>query len=252
MDKYFSINEQGCSIRCKLYCEKQENIKRAVVFGHGFGGHKDNKAAERFAKRVQKKNSDIAVVTFNWPCHGDDSLSRLTLEACDLYLGLVLSHLKERYGAEQIQGYATSFGGYLFLKYIHDHGNPFGAVALRSPAVHMYEDLTGAIMDRKQTAAIAKGKPVQVGFDRKVRITREFLEELKEADITAYDFSADAEQLLILHGTKDEIVSFDQSQEFAQKNGIAFEAFAGADHRFQDPKLMDLAIDRIVRFFGFR
>ena len=252
MEKYFSINEHGCSVRCKLYCERQDSVKRAVVFGHGFGGHKDNKAAERFAKRLLKKNKDIAVVTFNWPCHGDDSLSRLTLEACDLYLGLVLAHLKEHFGVSQIWGYATSFGGYLFLKYMHDHGNPFGAVALRSPAVRMYDSLTGTIMDRKQAAAIAKGKPVMVGFDRKVRVTREFLEELKEADITKYDYSAYAEQVLIMHGTKDEIVSFDLSKDFAERNGIEFLPFENADHRFQDPKLMDLAIDRIVRFFGFQ
>ena len=49
MEKYFDINESGYSVRCKLYCANIHDIKKAVIFGHGFGGHMDNKACEKFA-----------------------------------------------------------------------------------------------------------------------------------------------------------------------------------------------------------
>jgi hypothetical protein len=56
MEKYFNINAEGCSSRCKLYSNKREEVRKFILFGHGFGGQKDNKAAERFAKRVLEKN----------------------------------------------------------------------------------------------------------------------------------------------------------------------------------------------------
>ena len=50
--KYFSINEGGYSIRCKLYGTGAREYGRMVVYGHGFGGHKDTKAAERLAAKL--------------------------------------------------------------------------------------------------------------------------------------------------------------------------------------------------------
>ena len=39
---YFSINEEGVSIRSKFYGTDARTYKRIVIFSHGFGGHKDN------------------------------------------------------------------------------------------------------------------------------------------------------------------------------------------------------------------
>ena len=72
MDRYFDINESGCSIRSKLYCGKPDEVRRVVVFCHGFGGHKDNKAAENLCHRIIAKWKATAVVAFDWPCLGED------------------------------------------------------------------------------------------------------------------------------------------------------------------------------------
>ena len=40
----------------------------------------------------------------------------LLLEDCDLYLDAVLDAVEERFRPEGLYGYATSFGGYMFLK----------------------------------------------------------------------------------------------------------------------------------------
>ena len=121
MQKYFDINESGYSIRCKLYCNDVHAIKKAVIFGHGFGGHKDNKAAEKFAAKLISKHREFCVVTFNWPCHGDDARKNLLLGECDTYLTTVIEYVKREFHTDEIYGYATSFGGYLFLKYIAEH-----------------------------------------------------------------------------------------------------------------------------------
>ena len=183
MEKYFDINESGFSVRCKLYCSNVHDIRRAVIFGHGFGGHKDNKAAEKFAGKLISKHKDMCVVTFNWPCHGDDARKNLLLSECDTYLTLVIEYVKRVFGAKEIYAYATSFGGFLFLKYIAEHGNPFKKIALRCPAITLYDSMIHRIMSQDDLDKILKGKPALVGFDRKIKISKPFLDDLAAAAV---------------------------------------------------------------------
>ena len=252
MEHYFNVNAGGCSIRCKLYSDEKQDIRSVVLFGHGFGGHKDNKAAERFARHLLEKNKNVAVVTFNWPCHGDDVRKKLRLEDCRAYLEQLVAWLRQKYRNPALYAYATSFGGYLVLEYISEKGNPFEKIALRCPAVNMFEVLSGAIMTEENRRLLDKGKPALVGFDRKIEIDSRFLADLKSADIQQRSYRDWAKTLLILHGTADEIVPIEASRAFAEENGIAFEPVEGADHRFQNPKHMDAAISRIAAFFGMK
>ena len=249
--KYYEINQNGFNIRCKLYFEKGEMVHYTVITGHGFGGHKDNKATERFAEHVLKKHNDAAIITFNWPCHGDDVKKKLTLADCDAYLNLVIRDACEKCPDAAIYGYATSFGGYLFLKYIHDHGSPFRKTALRCPAVNMYSVLTKTIMKNDEMDRLKKGKEVPVGFDHKIMVSQSILDELQKYDIREYDYLEYAENLLILHGTKDEVVPFEDSNTFADNNLIEFKSVENADHRFQNQKQMDEAIKLIQIFFSW-
>ena len=252
MTKYFTVNAGGCSIRCKLYAEGNADVRKVILFGHGFGGHKDNKAAERFALRALEKNKGVATVTFDWPCHGDDVRKTLRLEDCDAYLRLVLDHLRERYASPELYAYATSFGGYLFLKYISEHGSPFVKTALRCPAVNMYELLSAVIMHEDELERVRKGKTALVGFDRKVAVDRVLLDSLREAELRQRSFLDYADDLLILHGEKDELIPIAVVRAFAEENVIDFEAVEGADHRFQKPAAMEHANARILAFFGLR
>ena len=250
MHRYFEINEGGHNIRCKLYCQDPKSIRRMVLFCHGFGGHKDNGAAEKFAERMLTKHKGTAMVTFNWPSHGDDVKKKLSLADCDTYLTLVIDHLGQKYQPESLNCYATSFGGYLTLKYISEHGNPFRRIALRCPAVNMYDVLTGSIMASGDLEKLRKGKDVLVGFDRKILVGLPFLEELQANDIRQRDFLDYAEDILILHGTADEIVPFDAAYAFAEDKLIEFTPVEGADHRFRDPKKMEQAIKQILEFYA--
>ena len=250
MYRYFEINERGHNIRCKLYCKDPKNICRVVIFGHGFGGHKDNGAAEKFALRLISKYKKIALITFNWPSHGDDVKKKLQLNACSEYLELVVNHVRQKYTTEEIYGYGTSFGAYLILNYIFEHGNPFKKIALRCPAVNMYDILTQTIMSSEELDVIQKGKEVPVGFDRKIMVGQPLLEELHTNDIQKWDFLDYAEEILILHGTADEIVPFEASYTFAENNLIDFVPIEGADHRFQNAEKMEMANKRILDFFA--
>lgn len=250
MEKYFSVNEPGCSIKCKMYCDSPKNVERAVICEHGFSGNKENKAVQRFAEYVLKKHKDVAVVIYDAPCHGEDVKKKLVLSDCGVYLDAVIRYAKKQFRTEKLYALANSFGGYQFLKYISENGNPFCRIVLRCPAVGMYNVLSGAILAPEDRKALSKNKPISVGFDNKIKITQSFLDELKEADITVRDFSPFADDILILHGTKDEVVPFDSVEAFARKNDIRFIAVENADHRFKDPKLMDIAVKETSAFFG--
>lgn len=249
MYSYSSINKNGVSIRCKLYCNDIDKIDSIVVFGHGFAGHKDNMAAEKLANSLQQYFDNTSLIIFNWPCHGDDSLNRLMLSDCMEYLYHVIEYVKSKLQPKKLYACATSFGGYLFLKYIAENGNPFSRIVLRCPAVDMYDVLTKKIMTADDLDTARKGKPVFVGFDRKISVTKDFLSELKDNDISTYDFRMYKDSVVIIHGTKDEIVSYDLVRDFAEKNNIIFYGIESADHRFTEPKKMNEVVNRMIKEF---
>ena len=249
MERYFEVNEQGHNIRCKLYCQDIRSIRQVVIFCHGFGGHKDNNAAARFGEKLLAKHKKAALVTFDWPCHGDDVKKKLTLADCDTYLDLLISHVQQKFGTEELCAYATSFGGYLLLKYIAEHGSPFRKIVLRCPALNMYEAMTQTIMTAENLEKLQKGKEAAVGFDRKVMVGPQFLQELKETDIRTWEFIDWAEDILMIHGTADEIIPFAEAQTFSENQLIELIPAEGADHRFRNQVKMDLAIKQILEFF---
>ena len=65
------------------------------------------------------------------------------------------------------------------------------------------------------------------------------------------DYLDYADSILMIHGTKDEIIPFAVSERFADEKIIEFLPVEGADHRFQNPKHMETAIKAIIAFFGF-
>lgn len=249
MNRYFEINTHSNNVRCKLYYKEKDTADKAIVFCTGFAGHKDNNAACRFAEKVLSKHKDVIVVVFNWPAHGDDIKKKLVLDDCDTYLGMVINEIRTVYGIKQLYAYAISFGGYLVLKYITEHDNPFRKISLRCPAVNMYDVLVNTVIKDDEYDMIMKGKDVQVGFDRKIIITRSLLEDLRTNDIRQRDYIDYADIILSMHGTNDEIVPFDDSKEFAENNLIDFIPVQGADHRFQNPDHMSLANKYTMEFF---
>lgn len=252
MEKYYSINKENCSIRCKVYADDLNAVTRVIVFCHGFGGDKNSRSAERFARRALMKNKGLAVVCFDWPCHGEDARKRLELDECRQYLRLVTADVRERFQPEDLCAYATSFGGFLLLDAIADAPGPFRKIALRCPAVNIYESLTGAFIHEEEQARLDRGRPVSVGFERKMEITRGFLEDLRRADVRKKDYLPYADDILILQGTKDELVPFEAVKAFAEDNLLDFVPVTGADHMFKNPQTMDLAIAQILAYFGLR
>lgn len=251
MEKYFSINQSGCSIRCKMYYSDMRSIKKAVISLHGFGSDKDTGSVERFAEYVLKKHKDVVIVTYDEPNHGEDAKRKLLLEDCYTYLSIVSEYVKSRFKTDEIYAYGTSFGGYQLLNYINKFGSPFRNIALRCPAINLYNIVSGFITNPDELKALSRNKPILAGFEKNVRIDNHFLDEIKAIDLFEYDYGRFKNDIKIIQGTKDEFVPFDVVKSFADKNELPFVAVEGADHRFRDPKKMDTALKEIVELFEF-
>lgn len=249
MEKYFEINDAGLNIKCKLYCNTPRKIHSIIVSCHGFGGSKDNNATNKIAGVLLPKYNNLAVLSFDWPCHGDDVRQKLNLKDCNDYLESVINYIKNDLGVNNIYSQATSFGGYLTLKYISEHPNPFRKIALRCPAVNMYTALTETILTQDQVDNIRCGKVEISGFERKIKVTNEFLEELQENDISIRDYVDFADDIIIMHGTNDELISYGFVKKFAEENVIDFITIHGADHRYKNPGKLRECINHIHDFY---
>jgi esterase/lipase len=235
MIKYFEINDKGNNIKCKLFCDDPQNIKTVIISCHGFAGSKESGAHKKIAETFIKKSKTTAVISFDWPCHGKDVKKSLSLTDCNDYMNSVVSFVQNSLGVNDIYLQATSFGGYLSLKYISENPNPFKKIALRCPAVNMYDVMTERILTDEDKKDLAKGRPVVSGFERKIKITPEFIKELQANDITQRDFSDFCGTVRIMQGTNDELVMFDDVKKFCDNNILDFDPIEGADHRYTNP-----------------
>ena len=250
MEKHFDINENGYSVRCKLFAHKDaRTYQRVVICTHGYGGNKDRANIQKFAEKETAKYKTDAVIAFDWPCHGQDARKKLVLSECMEYLTLVVGHAKNVLQAQDIFIYSVSCGGYLTLKYIAEISNPFKKIALRCPGIRMY-DLMRANVSADDWTKIDKGKDVMIGMERKMKVDKQLFEDLAKSDVRKYEYFDWADDMMILHGTADMTVPIEDSRAFAENNVITFVPVEGADHPFRDPKLMDFAIHTIIEFFA--
>lgn len=250
MEKYFDINEQGYSVRCKLFYDKDfRNIPHVVICTHGFGGNKENHSAAKFARQLISKYKGYGVIVFDWPCHGADARKKLVLDEFTTYLTLVVNYAKDELHAEDLYNYSTSFGAYITLKYMVEVNNPFKKVALRSPGIHMHQLILNYLSDEDMTK-LKRGKEISVGYERKMKMDQQFLDDLEKADIRKYEYFDWADDMLILHGTKDKLAPIEDAREFSENNVIEMIEVENANHTFSDPNISNWAAHKLVEFFG--
>ena len=249
MEKYFEVTDMDINIKCKMFCKDPRNINSVLLACHGFGGNKENSATKKLAKILLERHEDVAVIAFDWPCHGQDFRQKLSLTDCNNYLQSMIDYIHKDLDVSNISVQGTSFGGYLILKYVSEHENPFEKIALRCPAINMHQILTSKLLSEEQKENIKKGKVEVAGFSRKIKITKEFLDELELNDITKREYYDIADDTIVFQGTDDEIVDYDKVIQFCDDNVIDCIPIKGADHRFQDAAKMRECIDYMAEFY---
>lgn len=248
MFDYITVRTDGNEVYAKLYHgEHAEKVNRAVIYTHGFGGNKENRSAQMLAEGMIASRPDTALMTYDLPCHGEDGSARLEIGRCHEYMASVLGYMKERFSPEEVYACGNSFGGYLTLRYMSLNDSAFRKAALRCPAVEMYNVLTGLVTP-EQHEALGRGQPIDT--EQGITVFPEFVRELREADITESDYTARSinKNIIIVHGTEDEVVPFESVRRFADRNIIRFVPIEGADHRFTAGDTLETAVS-IMRGF---
>lgn len=246
METYFQLTDNGFCVNCKLYTASQ-SIKRVILFGHGFTGNKDNRTAFALFDKVSRSDPETAMVTWDFPAHGDDTSDTLTVERCLQYIGIVLDYVRTTLQPAEIDGGGVSFGGYLMLRYLAEHGNPFHKLVLRSPAVNMFEVVTKRLMNEDEVTRCLSGEWIHVGLSNIVTVKQAFISSLEKSDILTCDFKPFAPAVFIVHGIDDDIVDFACVKQFAEANHIKYTALDGAGHHFADPEKLKQAIALMAR-----
>lgn len=82
-----------------------------------------------------------------------------------------------------------------------------------------------------------------------MKVDKAFFEDLKSFDVMDHEYFDFADSMIIIHGTKDEMIPMEESRRFAENNVIEFIPVEGANHPFQNPDHMALAIHKIIEFF---
>lgn len=96
-----------------LFAEPNDEYDKIIIYSHGLGS--DKEIASRFFKYLVPKK--YAVVSFNYPGHGDDKtdLFKFDIKLCLEYLNIVIKYVEENFSKKQIILFGSSFGGYVIL-----------------------------------------------------------------------------------------------------------------------------------------
>ena len=221
-----------------------------IIAMHGFCGDKESSCIEELEKKAL--NLNIGLIKFDWAGHGESEATgdQLTIKNCMADIDSIVEHVKESFPKAKLAAFSTSFGGYLTLLYLYNHRETFNQIILRSPAINMYKVLTSNILTKEELSRIKEAGSVEFGFERKLKITNNFLIDLKDNDVNKLYEDISLPMVSIIHGTDDNLVPFMDSKLFAEKHTCKLYPVIGADHRYKKEgeieKVVEIALKIIT------
>lgn len=212
-----------------------QNLKRIIIYLHGFGSSKDSPKMHIFSKIVSPLG--IGLVTFNYPNHGLSKADKddFTLENCLSDFDTVERYIRNKYSKIPIGLFGTSLGGYLILLKINKIENPdYFCIILRAPAIKMDECFKNNLL-KDSLKDFRKNGFIYAGFSKKIRVPYKFYDEISKNKL--FDIYNKEYPMLIIHGTKDKIAPYIDCVKFMKTKNkkIVLEKIEGADHRMNEP-----------------
>ena len=229
MEKHLLIN----NLHSCLYLPNNSTPKEIVVGIHGFSGDKESSVLIELSKHLNENS--VALITFDLPCHGENDNSKpLILQDCFDSIKNIFDFVKNNFKNIPISTFATSFGGYLLLNHLSKNEEKLNKVILRAPAIHMSNVLENVILPFNKLSANSLNSPANLGFEKKLIINKQFLEDLKVNNLEHLPKIKDF--LYILQGKLDDIVDPKMNEKFFKNyypKQHQFIWFENADHRFK-------------------
>ena len=228
-------------VPCKVFLPMGGAAKSAVLAMHGFAGSKDGRSIGALAKSLCPCGA--AVYCFDFPAHGEHPAGgeELSLANCADALLSVARHMNGAHPRARKGVFATSFGGYMALLCLGELEGILGGfdLVLKAPAVKMAETFERAIIGDRMELLARQGS-VELGFQRKMEVRKEFLEELR-----AHDVCEDhGRSMLVIHGDSDEVVPPADIDAFMEANPLAdLVRIPGAGHDFEGEGQLEAVVE---------
>lgn len=238
------------NLHTKIYYPEQA-INQIIIGIHGFGGDKESSVLIKMAESL--KNTNIALLTYDLPCHGENENNKsLSLKDCLNSVKEVYEYVKTNYAGIPISFFATSFGGYLLLNFLQENEINLNKIILRAPAIKMAKVIKDVILpEHGFSVSDLNTNPVNVGYEKECFIDARFVEELQE-----YDLNKNYNKnyfLNVLQGKKDTTVSPADNEEFFNAkciNNYKIYYFEEADHRFKGAGEIERIIEITKQILG--
>lgn len=213
-----------------------------VIALHGFCGDMESSCIGLLEQNINKMG--LGLVRFDWPAHGVSEATgkQLTVSNCLRDLDTVIHKVISDYPEAKLSVFATSFGGYIALLYYSNHRDIFNQVILRSPAIRMYDILTGTLLDDSLKQELKAKRCFTCGFERMMTVPLVFVNELREKDVFAGYENRKLPDVTIIHGDQDDVVPLTDSADFARIHGCRLHVVKGADHRYKNPGELEKVI----------
>ena len=219
-----------------------EKLNKNIIAVHGFGGDKNSNVIVALANELNKYN--IGIVSFDFPGHGKSTVDGkfFTVSNSINDLNSVEEYILQKYNVP-IGIFATSYGSYITLLNIGKNIKQYSDVILRCPAIDMYNIFRKNILTITDEEFKTNGF-CELGYDRKINITFEYYEELKNNNIQEIIKNLYL-PITIIHGTEDDMAPIDDSIKFQNKFNkfVTLEKVYGADHRFKKEGELEKILD---------
>ena len=246
MEKFFIPGPGGYDIPMLLQASPE--AKTAVLVVHGFGSDKYSSTAQRMQAALAEAGAGSCALDL--PAHGESPVDgrSLTVENALGDLAAAEEVLRRQMPKAAIAFFGSSFGAYLTALYLARRPRqitPPRAV-LRCAALTMPRLLSDELTpEHKQRLARGEGLLLEA-YQPPILLTQAFLDSLNANDPFAL-CRHDMGQVLLIHGTADEVAPIGQARRFSRQLDYPLLAIEGADHRFQGPGQMEQLIEAAVR-----
>ena len=247
MQRRFFLEKDELNIPIKL-TETDFGAPSRIVLGvHGLGGSTEDAIQVALAEEMSFFSSHT--LQFDFPAHGENPCSELSLDKCLRTLLAVASYDKEQYpGVEDLCIFATGFGAYVTLVAMDDLLDLPGRLKLvvQTPSVMMHETILA--MKRISRETLWAMDRVNFAAPRPFDLTYSFYEELQR-NIVLVTHSI---PMLILHGEEDSYIKMDHIRQFHRINHDSrLVIIPGTSHRFLEEGAWDMVLDLTRDWFEF-
>ncbi len=252
MQKAVEIKSRNLTIRGMINTPDQVNGKLpTIIILHGFGG---NKMGPHFMfVKFSKVLADLgfASVRFDFAGSGesDGEFINMTLSGELEDAENILEYVKslDFVDVERIGVVGFSMGGAVASMLAGIHGKDIKSLCLWSPAGNMSEIVINDFIGQGYSEFLNNGYHEYDGL----LIGKKFVEDIKKTDIysIASEYRGD---ILLLHGSGDEVVSLNASEKYLETYGdkAKLTVIDGADHLFSRQSWKRELIEHSVDFFN--